>query len=234
MKAYRNMLARTVSGLLLAGAFVVVSAARADAALIVYVCDDAVCSGGADFTITDNGAGDSDLGVGTIEIDIDGFLGSVSSNTKPFIGDPTTPALSLNYLLGPDAFTAIATPYIFATEDGFTAGDLATFQANATFQSGGTAALFSGAGSFDVTAIGAPLLSCLSVAAPGCLSQAPVGAGTPYYLALRAGPTVGPFGIAQADLSVTVESVPDGGSTAMLLGSMLVAFGAFRRKFTGR
>ena len=57
MRVHRNMLAKISSVLLLAGGFVVMNAARADAALILYVCDDADCDGaGSDFTIADDSA----------------------------------------------------------------------------------------------------------------------------------------------------------------------------------
>ena len=63
MRLHRHMLARVSSVLLLAGAFVVMSAARADATLIVYVCNDAACGGGGiDFTIADGSGDDSDAG----------------------------------------------------------------------------------------------------------------------------------------------------------------------------
>ena len=47
MIAYRRMVARTVSALFFAGAFVV-GALNADAALIVWICNDAACSAGGD------------------------------------------------------------------------------------------------------------------------------------------------------------------------------------------
>jgi VPDSG-CTERM motif len=227
------MAARLMSALFLAGAFVLVSAARSEAALIVYVCDDANCSGGANFTIADNSAADTDPDLGQVSIQQPGFTGTLTANTKPALGSATAPALNLTYTLGPAAFTAFPTPFLFAAEDGFTAGGTATFQANATFLSGGTASLFSGPGTFiPVPAV--PTLNCPSIAAPGCTMMGPVGAVTPYYLALRVGPTPNATGFASGDASVQVAaaSVPDGGSTAALLGSVLVGFGLLRRRFS--
>jgi len=239
MKVYRHMAARLASALFLAGALVFVSAARSEAALIVYVCNDALCTLGPNFTIADNGAGDTDGDLGQISINLPGFPGTVTANSSPPLGGPLTPALNMTYTLGQTAFAAVATPFLFATQDLFIAPGTATFQANATFLSGGTASLFSGPGTFipPNTAAGivaAPVLNCASVAAPGCTLMAPVGAVSPYYLTLRVGPTANAAGFASGDASVQVAtaSVPDGGSTAVLLGSVLIGFGMLRRRFS--
>ena len=92
MNAYRRMLGKISSALLLAGAFVVVSAARADAALIVYICDQDDC-GGAVTQIIDNGAGDTNPNVGRINASFAG--GTIE--TLATSADAPLSSLSLNY-----------------------------------------------------------------------------------------------------------------------------------------
>ena len=165
MKMYRNMAARLMSALFLTSAFVLVSAAQSEAGLVVYVCDDAVCTNGPNFTVSDGGLGDLDPDAGQITVQVAGFTGSLSANSYPALGGATAPALNITYTLGQAAFTAFPTPFLFATQDLFTAPGTATFQANATFLSGGTASLFSGPGTFSapmtpagITAV--PTLNC--------------------------------------------------------------------------
>jgi hypothetical protein len=85
-------------------AFVVGTSARADAALLVYFCNDAGCTGGDDILITDQGAGDNFPGsaqVGQINagaIDFAGF--TILTNigqSKPLIGSASAPQLDLTF-----------------------------------------------------------------------------------------------------------------------------------------
>ena len=236
MKAYRNLLGRMVSGLLLAGAFVVLSAARADAALIVYICNDAACAAGGTFVdqmITDNGAGDTNTTLGRISAQVAGGTVIELASSYPSVGTAATPTLKLSYDLDLVGFAALDfTPYFFATQDGFTTTGLAGVEADAS-SGGGTASLYTGAGvfapgpgNFSLVSPGAAVASCVL----DCNTAAATFATAPYYLAIQVAPTPDAAG-ASGDVTVTV---PDGGSTAMLLGSMLFAFGAFRRKFNGR
>ncbi len=218
MKAYRNMLGKVVSGLLLAGAFVVVTAARAEAGLIVYVCNDATCSGGDDFVIVDDGIGDANSAVeGQITAVIAG-IGIELATSYPRVGDPSQPYLNLTYSIG-DLSVFGGTPYLYALQDGF------TYQGNVLVEADAS----DGSGQVAVYAdLGAPIFSCLAMDCAGT-GLAPAA---PYFLMIQVQPTAGGLGSASGD--VTITAVPDGGSTMMLLGSVLVGFGAFRRKFTGR
>ena len=221
MNAYRRMLGKMASALLLAGAFVVVSAARADAALIVYICDDDQCLGAGSTQIVDNGAGDTNPIVGRINAQlIGGTIDVLATSSKVGLS-----SLSLNYDIERATFTAIGQPYFFAADDNFTNLGLATMEADAS-DGGGVADLFIGPGTFNPNLAGVPNASCVM----DCTTSAPVLA-TPNYLAIRIAPTLGATG-ARGDATVIVpqQSVPDGGSTVLLLGSALCAFGVLRRR----
>jgi hypothetical protein len=222
MNAYRRMLGKISSALLLAGAFVVVSAARADAALIVYICDQDDC-GGAVTQIVDNGAGDTNPNVGRINASFAGgtIESLASSNNVGLLS-----SLSLNYDITEDSFNIIGTPYFFSTDDIYTNVGIANLEANAS-DGGGLADLFIGTGTFNVFAPGAPTTGCVM----DCDNVlAPTGGTTPYFMAIRIAPTLGEAG-ARGDATVTVRgTVPDGGSTVLLLGSALCAFGMLRRR----
>ena len=223
MIAYRRLLARIASALVLAGAFVVASAERADAALIVWICNDVACSAGGDTMVVDNGAGDTNAAVGRISVSVSDGHASEFASSYPSAGSPTSPILSLNYDIDAQGFAALNnTPYFFATQDGFMSTGTLGIQADAS-AGGGTVNVFSGAGSF-LPPGGAAIFTC----ALDCTGSAPTFGATPYYLAIRVNPTAGVGGGARGD--VTVQTVPDGGTTATLLGSVLLAVGMLRRR----
>jgi VPDSG-CTERM motif len=225
MRVHRQLLARLGSVLFLAGAFVVMNAARADATLIVYLCNDAACTGGGDSIITDGLAGDSDADPDSIVYNAPGG-GRIAADT-----DPTQ--LGMTYRLTAETFDMFGgTPYIYATQDSFASSGLAEFAANATLGNG-NASLHTGAGLFTPP-FGIGVINC----AMPCADSTPVVA--PYYLAVGVAPIAAPplpNGTprgARGDATVTVtpqQTVPDGGSTATLLGSILLGFGMLRRKF---
>ena len=225
MRLHRHMLARISSVLLLAGAFVVMSAARADATLILYICNDPLCAGAGDFTIADEGPFDGDLGTpGSIDFTIAG-VANLGASSYPAQGSAAEPVLTLNYILSAAAFASFGQPYIFATQDGFTSSGLAQFEADAS-NGAGLASLYTGPGAF-VPPFGPAAFVC----AMDCTGGAVVV--SPYHLAVGVAPTVGFGGSASGDVTVIVpqQSVPDGGSTAALLGSVLLGFGMLRRRF---
>lgn len=224
----RLQLARISSVLLLTGAFVVMSAARADATLIVYVCNDAACgAGGIDFTIADGSGLDSNPTLGEVTFFTPGG-GTVSASSYPSQGTAADPFLNLTYSLASTTFASFGgTMFLYSAQDPFTTSGTASLLANASNGSG-TASLYSGLGSFAPPG-GAPLVSCPMP----CSGSGAVTA--PYYLAVGIAPIANATnGGANGDATATVvpqQTVPDGGSTAALLGSVLLGFGMLRRKF---
>lgn len=220
------MLARIVSALVMAGAFVVASAERANAALIVWICNDIACSAGGDFMIADGSGDDNNPNAGWIEASEHLGTVSVSGQSYPAAGTPGAPLLALTYELNADGFANLGgTPFFYATQNGFTAVGTATMQADASAGSG-TVRIFTGA-NLPVFAPpgGVPILTCML----DCGGTAPTFAIQPYQLTIGVAPTQGAGGTARGDVTVTV-AVPDGGTTATLLGSVLVAIGLLRRR----
>src|ERR1041384_8265621 len=54
-----RLITKSLALVALVGAFTVFSAAKSEAALTAYICNDAACLGGDDLIVADNGAGDS-------------------------------------------------------------------------------------------------------------------------------------------------------------------------------
>jgi len=230
MKVYQRLLARAMSVLLLAGSLMVVSPARADAGLILYLCTDASCLGGDDFVIEDNDSNDEAPSLGAIVITVAGITFDTAI-TYPYIGSEAEPYLNMTYNIGEAGFDYAPAPYLYAAQSGFTAPGTAYMNANSS-NSAGTAFFYTGAGSFLPSTAGAAAITCAFTSAPdgGCDGYAAVGGdGVPYYMALGVAPTPGIAGAASGDLTATV---PDGGSTAALLGSVLVGVGMLRRRFS--
>ena len=215
MNAYRRMFAKMAGALVLAGAFVVLSAQRADAALIVLVCDAFACGGGIFETIADGDADDLSAAAGRVSVDFGGGTVNVTANSYPSAGSPSEPFLSLTYDLDEDGFTALGgTPYFYAVQDGFTAPGNFAVEADASSGGGNTTVYTDGF---------VPIFAC----ALDCTGFAAV-AHSPFFLAIEVAPTAGTLGTARGD--VTMTTVPDGGTTATLLGSVLLAVGMLRRR----
>ena len=214
---------------MLAGALVALSAARAEAVLLVYACNDIGCVGGDAF-VADNGAGDTNAMTGIVSTSFFGGSVDLTATTKPTVGTELSPYLNLTYSITAAGFQSLSnTPYLYAIETGFSGVGTLNFSADASnpTANGGTGSLLgaTGAFAFPGTVLFTCMMDCSGTAA------APTA---PYYLAVRVQPNVGVSGAASGDATayLTAATVPDGGSTAALLGSVLVGFGLLRRKLS--
>jgi len=117
---------KTFSGILVAAlafAGVVGTSTKADAAFMAAICNDALCTGGDDVIVTDNGAGDAISGLGAISFSTSAFGYSLVVNTsqsKPVIGSATAPQLDLNFAATTAAGSAGGNVFLFASDTGFT------------------------------------------------------------------------------------------------------------------
>ena len=105
----------------LVGAMTVFSAARADAALVAWICNDAACDGVGDVSATDGGLGDLDPSAGVVLFTSPGFNGfEVSINTsqsKPALAN----GMDLAYVVT-NTSGAASPIWLFATDDTFMNG----------------------------------------------------------------------------------------------------------------
>jgi len=98
-------------GLLVVGAFVLATPARADAAFVAWICDDAACDGSAlDMMATD---GDAD-GVIVLANALLGNVTVTTSRSKGNIGSATDPSMDISYSMG-----GAGTVWIYATDTDF-------------------------------------------------------------------------------------------------------------------
>jgi hypothetical protein len=219
MNNYRKLVAKISSAVLLAGAFVVMSPEKADAALMVWICNDAACAG--EVAVTDNMAGDLNPIAGIITVITGG--GSVElASSYPFIGSPASPVLNVTYNLGAADFAILGTPYIYASQDGFTGQGGLYFEADAS-NGGGTATAYAGAGGF------APPGAIGDIVGGPCAmdcTDTGVAPAAPYYMAIGLNITAGAGGGASGDATITV---PEPASMA-LFGLGLFGVGVMTRR----
>jgi hypothetical protein len=128
----------------------IMSASKAEASFIAYVCDDVNCTGGGDTIVTDNGGGDLAPGVtGFILVSTTaGGLNIVvnESQSKPVLGSATNPEMDINFTA--TCITGLCsggTVYLYASDTDFLSGGAV----NGTF--GGTQAGAGGAVQFGIS-----------------------------------------------------------------------------------
>lgn len=109
--------------LLLAFSFVALTTVRADAAFIVYICDDAACSGGGDLSQADDGTG-TDATAGDGFISLSGAVGGIEVNvntslSKPALGSAAVPQMDMVWLASNTSTTG-GSVWLYASDTGFT------------------------------------------------------------------------------------------------------------------
>jgi hypothetical protein len=176
--------------------------------------------------VTDGSALDSNTLAGAVTFNgsLGTFILNVSTGlTKPLAGSASAPSIDLNSV---DFSTAAGTLTITFTEDGFTA-----FPGTLTGAVGGTVG--TGGSLTNIVMQNALNLVTNGPFGPGPFSGSGSAAlidGAPYSLTQTAILTFGARGGSTSfDAMGSVPSVPDGGTTATMLGIGLLAVGAARR-----
>ena len=122
LKAKTALCTLSAAGLLLVA---MGSGDAARAAFVAAICNDAACSGGNDFIVTDNGAGDTVPLSGGISFSVTAFGYALVGNlslSKPLVGSATSPQLDLSYSATTlPQFGGGGTIYLYASDTDFTA-----------------------------------------------------------------------------------------------------------------
>ncbi len=218
---------------------------NARAAFIVYICDDALCSGGGDVIVVDQGVGDNFPGsaiVGQINaggLNIGGFtIATNVAQSSPLIGSSSQPQLNLSF----SAVTSdngTHTLYMYASNTGFIAGNTFLLTLGGTQPPLGTgSSVTAGAwggnsnGNLDLSN---PLASFTNFSSPfansvgGSFSPSTNPFGLTIGVAItRHGPgtTTGELNF---NVTNTVSAAPETGSSMLLLGISLLSLAGWRR-----
>jgi len=202
---------KTFSGILVAAlafAGVVGTSTKADAALMAAICNDVSCTGGDDFVITDNGAGDTISAVGALNFSVTAFGYNLLVNTsqsKPVIGSATTPQIDLNYAVTGNAGTTGSQVFLYTSDNDFLGASAHGF----TLTLGGTN---SDAGSVTGRAWGGTNNTTLSFSAANLFTNGVVG---PFTTAAYSGANSGTFtSVSPYSLTIGVQVAGLGAGTA--------------------
>ena len=175
--------------------------------------------------VVDNGAGDTNAAVGRISVSVSDGHASEFASSYPSAGSPTSPILSLNYDIDAQGFAAFNNTPLFR-HAGRVHGNRHPRYPGRCLRRRRYGNVLSGAGSFSSS--GVPPIFYLRVGLQRFSGDFRVHT---YFLAIRVNPTAGVGEAHAATCTVqTVQTVPDGGTTATLLGSVLVALGLLRRR----
>ena len=235
-----------LSGLLVATfavACVVGTSARADAALLAYLCDDAACTGGNDILVTDQGAGDNFPGSGQVgqinagALNFNGFTITTNiTQSKPLIGSALLPQLDLtfNAVTSDDLDHQI---FLYAADTGFTGTGDVLLTLGGTQPGEGTiqGRAWGGAvntNTSDPRAAGPLLANTGSTAiSPFALSAAGLldPAVNPYALAIGVQLARSSAGVTTGDLHLSVVPIPEPASMG-LFGLGMMGLAAWRQR----
>jgi hypothetical protein len=212
----------------------------ADASMIAAICNDLACSGGDDFLVTDNGAGDTLFVNGAINFSTSAFGYTLLVNTsqsKPMLGSATAPQLDLS-LTATTGSAAGGNVFLYMTDTDFLAAQGFLLSLGGT-NSGGSGTITGRAwGGTSNTALqfsGANLLGAVGALSGPTFSGSVAGSFTPavnpYSLTIGVAINRTTAGTTTGDLNFAAAAVPEPGSVTLFsLGLIGLGFGAYRRK----
>ena len=215
---------------MMAVAFVVSASARADAAFIAYICDDAACSGGGDTSVTDGLAGDNLLGIpGAIS-----FSGATAgyeivvntSQSKPALGS----GMDLTYTVTDIAGGTTGSVWLYATDTDFAGAPAVSGTIGGTADNGSVTAIICGGNNNlpRVPVNTAPCTTALDNTTPAiAINLSHLLSANPYSLTIGVAVNLTSAGTSTGDFRVT--PIPEPFSLS-LLGSGLIGLGVRARK----
>jgi len=215
--------------------------APAHAQFIATICNDIQCTGGDDFSITDNGAGDTVAATGAISFSTAAFGYTFLVNTsqsKPMIGSATAPQLDLSFAATSSG--AVGNVFLYASDNGFALGSGSALLTLGGTNSGSSGTLtgraWGGTTDTPLQFSGANLISSLTgVTGPtfmGSVTSTLTSVANPYSLTIGMQITRASAGTSSGNLNLQVSAIPESSTWALLLtGAALVGFVTRRRRW---
>jgi len=229
-----------VRSLLAAATFTVATGASspAHAVFVATICNDIQCTGGDDFTVQDNQAGDSIPMAGALNFTAAAFGYTLLVNTsqsKPMVGSAAAPQLDLTFAA--TSTGATGNVFLYVSDTDFVGSGAFNFTiggTNSGVDGSVTGRAWGGTSNTALQFSGANLISALGPFTTTAYSGNTTGsfnAGVnPYSLTIGTQISRTAAGTSTGDLNLQVSAIPEPSTWALLLmGPVLIGFVARRR-----